>query len=188
MPADSNSSQCGDSHLSRCASCPCASLSKILPNFLFYSWTQMDWAGCACLSRTLSHPRRAAILACLDFDPRADRRLRRSGRPGISSRSSVPAARFHRGRLLRDVPFEFSFNPSGLRRPGSRGRAASCECFSVGLEVSVTVAYLSYRYFESPFLALKKKRFSPMDNSKSQPAAPAVVPAPQVIPAQPAAS
>lgn len=60
--------------------------------------------------------------------------------------------------------------------------------FPAGLGVTVAVAYLSYQYFESPFLALKKKRFSPMDDSKSQPATPAVAAAPQVIPAHPAAS
>jgi peptidoglycan/LPS O-acetylase OafA/YrhL len=38
--------------------------------------------------------------------------------------------------------------------------------FPFGLGVTVGVAYLSYRYFETPFLELKKKRFSPMAHAQ----------------------
>jgi peptidoglycan/LPS O-acetylase OafA/YrhL len=41
--------------------------------------------------------------------------------------------------------------------------------FPVGLGVAVGVAYLSYRFLETPFLELKKKRFSPMANAQAVP-------------------
>ena len=73
---------------------------------------------------------------------------------------------------------------AGLNRVGVQHPAI---VFPAGLGVTVAVAYLSYRYFESPFLALKKKRFSPMGIMESQPAASVVAAAPQVVPAQPSA-
>jgi peptidoglycan/LPS O-acetylase OafA/YrhL len=41
--------------------------------------------------------------------------------------------------------------------------------FPLGLGLTVGVAYLSFRYFETPFLELKKKRFSPMAKGQSGP-------------------
>jgi peptidoglycan/LPS O-acetylase OafA/YrhL len=41
--------------------------------------------------------------------------------------------------------------------------------FPLGLGLTVGIAYLSYRYFETPFLELKKKRFSPMATAQIGP-------------------
>jgi peptidoglycan/LPS O-acetylase OafA/YrhL len=41
--------------------------------------------------------------------------------------------------------------------------------FPLGLGLTVGIAYLSYRYFETPFLELKKKRFSPMTTAQTGP-------------------
>lgn len=41
--------------------------------------------------------------------------------------------------------------------------------FPVGLGLTVGIAHLSYRYFETPFLELKKKRFSPLAATSTSP-------------------
>jgi peptidoglycan/LPS O-acetylase OafA/YrhL len=67
---------------------------------------------------------------------------------------------------------------------GSMGVQYPPVIFPIGLTVTVGVAYVSYRYFETPFLALKT-RFSRLNTAAAKPSIPASAPAAPSESAQP---
>jgi peptidoglycan/LPS O-acetylase OafA/YrhL len=62
-------------------------------------------------------------------------------------------------------------HPFCSRRARKHRRAIPAGNFPIGLAVTVGVAYVSYRYFETPFLALKT-RFSRLNTAAVKPSIP----------------
>lgn len=105
-----------------------------------------------------------AALACVDGHCHARRRQRRPRRPRLGGAFALSPDGFHRPGKLRNVSAQFPMHPFCSRRARQHRSALPPAIFPIG-------AYVSYRYFETPFLALKT-RFSRLNTAAAKPSIP----------------